>query len=317
MFGDEARKYLAAYLIDAFKRADNLDAKLNVQRDSVCESPDVTIEFKHKSYNFMFGRTPFNSDAARQLIDDKLEVYNALRGRFPVPYTEAIEKSSDRTSDDIRSDILTKINNDHHYFQFPIVIKPNMGSLAHHVFIAEDSESVLNALEQIRSDSRHGDQILIQQFMGDEDGAYREMRAICLDGESQIIFERDTEHAIPNDIANPDRWPGVKFKHIVDPQIITQVDQIAKYLYEKKDVSYVAFDLKCDREGKIWVLEGNSSPMGLSRLERELSNGRDLISKLTDQMIAKMSDQEALESYTQEKEAAQETREPLYNTLTS
>lgn len=294
MFGDESRKFLASYLVTAYNRAKPNDSNIKVTRDPVCDSPSVTIEFANKSYSFMFGRTPFNSESAQEFIDNKWKVYQALQGRFPVPYTEAIAKNDATDTKNLKSRLLGKINNPDNPLKFPIVLKPNMGSLGKDVFIVDSPENIEDSLNRIRSNKESGRYILMQQFMGDCDGAFTEMRAICLDGRSQIVFERKLNYADDDYITDLVEADNV-VSHIEDDYIINQIDQIAQHLYDTYDVSYVAFDLKCDRQNKIWVLEGNSSPTGLSRIELELSNGRELIDNLTDKMIQKMAHQSGVD----------------------
>ena len=151
--------------------------------------------------------------------------------------------------------------------------------------------------QTIRGEYGQGDKMLVQQYLGDENGIFREIRGICLDGECMLAYERVTDQDIPRDVlTNPSAWPGAKRQEVNDPDITAQIEKLAEHLYYQHGVSYVAFDMKCDRHGRMWLMEGNIAPMGLDDLERDLPNGRAFIEKLTNRMIDKIKFQGTAEA---------------------
>ncbi len=290
-------KYLASYMIDAWRRRRDDDLSASINHDPICESPEVTIEFGQASSRFAFGLTPFNSEHGSALVSNKSELVKASYEHMLCPMTDIYDKRSDLSHEDIRDEILQNIRGKGHPFQFPIVLKPSHGSLSRNVHIAKDEEHLLRAIKSIRSEYGQGDQMLVQQFIGDEQGLFREVRGICLDGECLVAYERKTDEVIPEDkIAVPYAWPGVYREQIEDPEIIEQIEKLAEHLYYQHGVSYVAFDMKCDRFGRMWLLEGNISPMELADIEHDLPNGRAIIQDMTDRMIDKIKFQGSAET---------------------
>ena len=277
-------------MIDAWRRRQDEDLHAQVHRDPICESPEVTFQFEQSSqiHRFSFGKTPFNSTEADAMMNDKWRFYETTNDALRFPYTDAIEKRSSQSDAEIAEDIKAKISDPGHVFSLPIVLKPNNGSLSQDVFIVDDENDLTQAIHTIRQNRDRGDQMLVQQYMGDENGPYPEIRAICLDGESQIVYTKNVEHATPGSRANPSYWTGSLPVEVEDPKIMDQIDSIASHLHEAHGVHYVAFDLKVDRNGGVWILEANSSPMGLERVEREMNNGPEKIRQLTDRMIDKI-----------------------------
>lgn len=104
-----------------------------------------------------------------------------------------------------------------------------------------------------------------------------------------IAYERTTTQPIPDNVlTDPAHWPGVVRREVTDPAIIEQIDSIADRLHEDYGVCYVAFDMKCDRDGKMWVLEGNVAPLGLDEIERQMPNGGALIHAMAEKMLDKV-----------------------------
>ncbi len=285
-------KYLASYIIDAHKRRGDDALQLSVNYEPLHESPSVKVIFEERSADFEFGHTPFNPEGAERLVRDKWSLYRKTQDELPWPHTESVHKTSARTNQDIRDDVVRKIADPGHPFEFPIVLKPNKGSLSRNVFIANDENELLESIQTVRNDGSNGALMLIQQYLGDEQGLFREIRGICLDGETVIAYEKATDQDIPRElVTNPAHWPGVKRHAVDDAEIIQQIDDIAQHLYQEHGVSYIAFDTKCDRDGNIWLIEGNSAPMGLYYVEHELENGSERIRTLTDKMLDKVKGQ--------------------------
>ncbi len=290
MEDEEGRRYLAHYMIDAWrKRGGENFMPATIRRESFSESPEITFHYGGADFRFGFGHTPFNTKAAEQLISDKWEMYQSLGHVLPLPYTGIVAKNDPRSDNDIAAEIAAKAADSSSPFSFPLVVKPSAGSLSRNVFIVKDQDQLVQAIHANRADSSNGDGILIQQYLGDEQGLFTEMRAICLDGRTHIAFDRTTEADIPDDVlTDPARWPGVVLTEVTDPAITSQIDVIAEHLYENYGVSYVTFDMKRDRTGKVWILEGNVAAMGMEAMQYGLQNGRTLVPGLAEKMLDKV-----------------------------
>ncbi|MCB9976167.1 MAG: hypothetical protein H6858_01050 [Rhodospirillales bacterium] len=306
MDDEEGRKYLAHYMIEAWRRrGGDSFMPATIRRESFSESPEITFHTANGDFRFGFGKTPFNTADADLLISDKWRMFQTLGNALPLPFTERIGKRDVRGDAEIAAGIVAKTEDPGHPFSFPLIVKPSEGSLSRHVYIARDEQELVHALRENRSDTSYGDGVLIQQFLGDEQGLFTEMRAICLDGRTQIAFDRTTDQDIPAGVlTDPAQWPGVRLRENLDIVVLAQIDVIAEYLYENYGVSYVTFDMKRDRAGRVWIVEGNVAAMGLDVMERDLMNGRRIVPGLAEKMLDKV----VAAGLTPEKEPANASR---------
>ncbi len=277
------RQYLASFVYRAAKAREGFSAV--AEHDGISESPRVTVENGGLTNVFFFGSTPFNTPAARKIIDDKWTLYRAAQGHVPRPHTEAFLKNDPRSNEDVLASIMGHIEDDAHRLNFPIILKPNSGSLAKDVFLANSPEEALHAISTIRQNTSWGDYLLAQQYLGDEQGPFPEVRAMCLDGECLIMYERTIDQA---DDADAAIWGGETIQATENPLLKAQAQRLARHLHQIHDISYIGLDLKVDREGRIWLLEGNSSPMGLEKIKNQIPNGQALIDNLTDRILDKL-----------------------------
>lgn len=271
---------LQSYIYSAVKKAQARGVNIDYQRTDT--SIVVVIDGVH--FPFQGSKSPFNSEASDKFIDDKWEVARALRLRVDTPHTEFFPKNTRLTTDEIISYITERIESETHPFTFPIVIKPNNGSLSENVHIAHNAEEIKIALEENLATKQNGDKILIQQYVGPA----KEYRVICLNGQCQFAYEKNIDDAIEGQKANPIYWVGSKPVLVTDPNLLKQFDKIGMALYQDHGVHYVGLDVRVDENGIAWTLEGNSSPMGLKRVIFNVEGGQQLIDKLCDSMIAKM-----------------------------
>ncbi|MCB1592001.1 MAG: hypothetical protein KDI90_06070 [Alphaproteobacteria bacterium] len=283
-------KYLASYMIDAWRRKGGPNIiPASIHRDSFCGSPEVTFAQDGQELKFFFGRTPFNSPESERLISDKWDMFRTLQDEIPLPHTEYVSKTDPRSDVGIRDSVVRLINAPEHPFSFPLVVKPSEGSLSCNVHIVKNPCELERAIFLNRTDMSNGPGILFQEFLGDGRQLFPEIRGVCLDGEVMIAYDRVTQHDIPDDLlTNPSHWPGVLRREVTDPKVLDQIQCIAEHLYDAYGLSYVAFDMKCDKEGRLWVLEGNVAPLGLDEVERQLKNGPALVTRLADKMFDKV-----------------------------
>lgn len=287
---EQQHKYLAHYMIEAWHaRGGRSAVSAKVHREPFCDSPEVVFMLGEQQFRFFFGKTPFNDPQADRLISDKWLLFQTVGDELPLPYTEYLDKNDPRDDAALVEPVLRKVEDPQHPLAFPLVVKPSEGSLSRNVYIARNAAELTRAIRANRDDPDNGQGILLQHYLGDQSGLFREIRGICLDGQTMIAYERTTQEEIPDAVlTDPAHWPGVVRTEVTDPAIIAQIDSIADRLHEDYGVCYVAFDMKCDRDGKMWVLEGNVAPLGLDDIERQMPNGGSLIRAMTDRMLDKV-----------------------------
>jgi len=272
---------LTSYLYSAVKRAQRQG--MSIKSEATPIGQDYTVD--NVCFSFSGGQTPFNSDQANHFINDKWEVSQALRIRTNTPHTENFEKNSAFCNDEIVADLMQKINSESHPFYFPLVIKPNNGSLSENVYIVEDEDALRSAIETVRQNDQNGSMVLAQQYIGPA----KEYRVICLDGQCLLAYEKNIDDApITATEPNPIYRQGSKVVLVEDPALLSQFTDIAMGLYQDHGVQYVGLDIRVDANDLAWVIEGNSSPMGLKRVIWDIEDGRAIIDNLCDKMISKM-----------------------------
>jgi len=241
---------------------------------------EATIDGIH--FKFNGSNAPFNSEESNLFINDKWALFERIKWKINTPHTEAFSKSHSKA--DIFDELIAKIESETHPFTFPIVIKPNNGSLSKNVHIVQNEEELRIAIANNKEDLDNGELILAQQYIGPA----KEYRAICLDGKCVFAFEKNIDMAYPSDRANPIYQVGSKAIITDDNDILSQFEDIADHLKKEHGVNYVGLDLRMDENDQIWLLEGNSSPMGLKRITIDVENGRQIISNLCALMLKKL-----------------------------
>lgn len=241
---------------------------------------EVTIDSVH--FEFNGSNTPFNSKESISFINDKWHLFEKIKWKANTPHTEAFSKNHGKA--DIFDELMAKIESETHPFTFPVVIKPNNGSLSKNVHIVQNEEGLRIAIASNKEDLDNGELILAQQYIGPA----REYRAICLDGKCVFAYEKNIDTASPSDTANPIYQVGSKAIITDDNNILRQFGDIADHLKKEHSVNYVGLDLRIDENDQIWLLEGNSSPMGFKRITIDIENGKQIVSNLCELMLQKM-----------------------------
>lgn len=131
MEDEEGHKYLASYMIDAWRaRGGHAAVPAKVRRESFCDSPEIIFTHGERQFSFFFGKTPFNDPQADTLISDKWLLFQTLGDQIPLPYTEFVAKDDPRDDAALVQAILQKAEDPHSPLAFPLVVKPSEGSLS-------------------------------------------------------------------------------------------------------------------------------------------------------------------------------------------
>ena len=214
----------------------------------VLRTPDGThIIINDSRFHFILGKTPFNSEQAIEFINNKWSFYKAKRLKINIPHTESFYKKGSKSIEEIVQDINQKVESETHPFIFPLVIKPENGSLSDHVYIVHNIEELKNSYQATQKSEGNGDLALVQQYIGPA----KEYRAICLDGQCIFAYEKNIDNAKENGKVNPMYWEGSKPIIVGDKKIIEKISLISMSLYQNHDIQYVGLDLRIDENGTI------------------------------------------------------------------
>ena len=75
-----------------------------------------------------------------------------------------------------------------------------------------------------------------------------------------MLYEKDKSDAKFAGNLSPLHWDGAKAKHITDSEIISEIKNFVRPVFEEIQINYAGFDIALDTNGEYWLIEINSSP---------------------------------------------------------
>jgi glutathione synthase/RimK-type ligase-like ATP-grasp enzyme len=236
--------------------------ELNIPYEILHPSQNL-IRIKHRGENYYFVNymMPFNSASIAQIFKDKEYTYQILNGKINTPRTLAFvsphcqEKYKKYlTFPDIES-IVLEVNKN---FALPVILKRNRGAGGNNVFLCETREQVKEALEIIFNiDSKDYDYVaLAQEYIE----IAHEYRAVFCKEKLVLLYEKDKSQAEFAGNLSPLHWEGAKAKHIINPNLMSEIEDFVKPVFAEMAINYAGFDIALDKKGQYWLIEINSTP---------------------------------------------------------
>jgi len=236
--------------------------ELNIPYEILHHSQNlIRIKDGGQDYYFVNYMMPFNSASIAQIFKDKEYTYQLLKGKINTPRTLGFvsphceEKYQKYLSfPDIESMVLEVNKN----FAFPVILKRNRGSGGNNVFLCETREQIKESLEIIFNiDSKNYDYVaLAQEYIEIE----HEYRAVFCKEKLVLLYEKDKSQAEFAGNLSPLHWEGAKAKHIINPTLISEIEDFVKPVFAEMAINYAGFDVGIDKNGQYWLIEINSTP---------------------------------------------------------
>ena len=236
--------------------------ELNIPYEILHPSQNL-IRLKHggEEYYFVNYMTPFNSASVPLIFKDKEYTYQLLNGKINTPRTlgfvsphceEKYKKYL--TFPDIES-IVLEVNKK---FAFPVILKRNCGSGGNNVFFCKTREQIKEALEIIFNvNSKDYDDVAIAQEYIE---IAHEYRAVFCKEKLVLLYDKDKSQAKFAGNLSPLHWEGAKAKHIINPTLMSEIEDFVKPVFAEIAINYAGFDIALDKNGAYWLIEINSSP---------------------------------------------------------
>ncbi|MEM9539814.1 MAG: YheC/YheD family protein [Cyanobacteria bacterium P01_E01_bin.42] len=241
-------------LIEACKR-------LDVKYDILHPAQNLIRVRLHQDYYFVNYTVPIVSQTIAKILIDKEYTYQLLKDCANSPKTLAFltpfcdEKYKQYLHFDTIEKIVTEIKT---HFPYPAIVKRNRGSSGDNVFLCRHEHETINALKTIFDiNSKNSDYVaLVQEYIDIKN----EYRAIFLEGEVILLYEKDNKNATFTGNLSPLHWEGAKAKYISDRNLIAEIQNFIAPVFTHLDIGYGGFDIARDRRDRLWLIEINSHP---------------------------------------------------------
>jgi glutathione synthase/RimK-type ligase-like ATP-grasp enzyme len=248
---------------------------LNIPAESLDKNGNFLVICPHKNtelisqipkifpkFYFVNSQTPFNSQDSVAICKDKFFCYKTLQNIIKQPKTLSFldpfcannykEYLECEDFEEIADFIQKELN-------FPLIIKPNSGSLGINVQKVENQKQLVKAIEKIfDTKSRDYDYVMIaQEYIQIKE----EFRVITVDGIVELIYQKDISSAEFVGNLSPLHWQGFKTKIIENLEFKSKIQEFAKPIFANLPrLFWVGIDLAIDKNGEIFLIEINTNP---------------------------------------------------------
>ncbi|WP_445637913.1 Alpha-L-glutamate ligase [Nostoc sp. DSM 114161] len=246
----------------------------------------IKVKLNNKHHYFCNYSTPLINQAVAKILKDKEYTYHILNKKIKLPRTIGFLSPYCDLQYKIYlkfptiEDIILEIQDN---FKTPVIVKRNSGSSGHNVFLCQNQDEIENAIKQIFDINHKYDYVALAQEVIHIKSEYR---AVFLNKELVLLYEKDISNA--NFIGNlsPLHWDGAKAKYISDPQILSEIDNFVRPIFEELDLDYCGLDIVLDRDNQYWLIEINSHP-NYTIFTRD--NGKEYVLKVFEKMLTNLA----------------------------
>ncbi|MBD2243533.1 YheC/YheD family protein [Nostoc sp. FACHB-888] len=262
--------------------------KLNINYEIIHPTENlVKIKLNNKQHYFCNYSTPLINQAVAQIIKDKEYTYHILKQKVKLPQTVGFLSPFCDLQYKIYlkfpsfQDIILEVKDK---FEIPVIIKRNSGSGGSNVFLCHNIDEIETALKEIFNiNNKKYDYVAIAQEYIDIKSEYR---AVFLNKQLVLLYEKDITNAKFTGNLSPLHWDGAKAKYINDPQILSEIANFAKPIFQELDLDYGGLDIVLDRDNQYWLIEVNSSP-NYTIFTRD--NGEEPVLKVFEKMLISLA----------------------------
>ncbi|MCC5651415.1 ATP-grasp domain-containing protein [Nostoc sp. XA013] len=262
--------------------------KLNINYEIIHPTENlVKIKLNNKQHYFCNYSTPLINQAVAQIIKDKEYTYHILKQKVKLPQTVGFLSPFCDLQYKIYlkfpsfQDIILEVKDK---FEIPVIIKRNSGSGGSNVFLCHNIDEIETALKEIFNiNNKKYDYVAIAQEYIHIKSEYR---AVFLNKQLVLLYEKDITDAKFAGNLSPLHWDGAKAKYINDPQILSEIANFAKPVFEELDLDYGGLDIVLDRDNQYWLIEVNSSP-NYTIFTRD--NGEEPVLKVFEKMLISLA----------------------------
>lgn len=222
----------------------------------------LSVVMNEKEYFFIQNQVPLSLQVHSKIAVDKEYTYLLLKDSVPMPKTKGYldpyvadkfqNYEHKKNYQEILNEILTE-------FTFPLILKRNSGSTGNNVFLVQNEDEALNAIEIIlNKNNKDYDYILLaQEYLKIK----KEFRVIILNGQIQFYYLKNNSEAEFVGNLSPLHWKGanaVLYKN--EGHLFENISEAVSKIYSKFPIPYAGLDIIIDENDKLSLLEVNSHP---------------------------------------------------------
>ncbi|WP_138502672.1 RimK family alpha-L-glutamate ligase [Nostoc sp. PA-18-2419] len=260
---------------------------LNISYEIIYPSENlIKVKLNNKHHYFCNHTTPLINQAVAKIVKDKEYTYHILNRKIKLPRTIGFlspfcdARYNMYLKFPTIQDIISEIKEN---FATPVIVKRNSGSKGHNVFLCQNQDEIENALKEIFNNNNKYDYVAIAQELIHIKSEYR---AVFLNKELVLLYEKDISNANFTGNLSPLHWDGAKAKYISDPQILSEIDNFARPIFEELDLDYGGLDIVLDQDNQYWLIEINSQP-NFTIFTRD--NGKEHVLKVFEKILTSLA----------------------------
>lgn len=221
----------------------------------------ISVQLEGVPYAFVNWTTPLNSQSVMKLCQDKDYFYSFYKDVIHMPQTISFLNpySDEKYAHYLDSaTIFGIIEQVEAAFSYPLIVKKNRGSWGSNVFKADNRRALEKGLLDVFNvNSSSFDFVgLVQEFINIK----IEYRVIFLNGEFRFAYEKSVERAEFKGNLSPLHWEGSQAKFVTDAADKEALIAFCAPLFAKLMIPFCGLDIAQDGQGKLWLIEANSSP---------------------------------------------------------
>ena len=231
--------------------------------------------FKKSNFYFVNSQTPFNNQDVVAICKDKFFTYKLLEKTVKQPLTWSF---LDPNCSNNYKEYLEFINFTEiakfisQKLTFPLILKPNSGSLGVNVQKIHNQTELKNGIAKIFDvNSKDYDYVMIaQEFVEIE----KEFRVLVVNNSVELVYQKDNSRAEFVGNLNPLHWANATVKIVKksqNQQIFWQnLTKIVSQISTKLDLNWAGLDIAKMKNGKLILIEINTNPRFSLFLQSEI-----------------------------------------------
>lgn len=218
---------------------------------------------------FIANNLGLNSEVVEKICRDKSYSHTLLSEVVRMPKTDTYidpdppeiyaSFKSFGSTDSIAQEII-KRHGGKSLVEFPLLLKPNSGSMGINVFKCESNAEVAHAVTTIfdKKSYKYDHVLLAQEYVQ----VQKEYRVLMYNHKIQFVYQKDNTQKTAKFVGNisPLHYANAKAVLVTDLAFISRLQEFIDPIFSHLDLQYAGLDIVVDQAGQLYLLEINSKP---------------------------------------------------------